>query len=201
MDEVTRGLGSDYGEAVFDPLSPWWRPAVRQDRRLHPSRGNPPEGEGRRMTHPLLTDIVYSRRPDRDVNFFHDVLPRADAVLTQTLDGAAVTRFDGALDGTPITEVWLAETLSTHTDMWRQFYDYWVTPLPPGEYVGWQPRDKTPKRFAIEILRVDCGPSEGEYLIESIGKEPGMMRFQLSVTFRCVREVASPSGLVVAVGA
>lgn len=205
MDEVTRGLGSNYQEAVFDCLSPWWKPTTRRDKRLQPAvMGDPRQSAGRRMTHPLLDDLVYARIPDRTVNFAHDTLPRSEAVVTRTLQGSAVARFDEFLDDVIIREVWLAQALSTITDMWRAFYTYWRTQLPPGYFLGWQPRDRTAKRYAIELLRVDCGDADNEFLIESLssgGKEPGMMRHQLSVTFRTIREVASPSSVVIGGGA
>jgi hypothetical protein len=139
--------------------------------------------------------------PDRTINMAGDTLPRAESVVTRTLDGSAVARYDDFLDDIVIREVWLAQTLSTLTDMFRHFHRFWMAKLPPDRFIGWQPRDITPKRYAIEILRVDCGEAEGEFLIESLGKEPRIMPQQLSVTFRTLREVASPSGILLAGGA
>jgi hypothetical protein len=202
VDEVTRGLGANYHEAVFDSLSPWWKPTVRKDKRLHPAiEGDPVLGAGRRMTHPFLDDLVYSRIPDRTINMAADTLARAESVITRTLDGSAVARYDDFLDDIVVREVWLAQTASTITDMFRHFHGFWMSKLPPDRFIGWQPRDLTPKRYAIEILRVDCGEADAEFLIEEIGKAPGLMRVQLSVTFRTVREVQSPSGILLAEGA
>jgi hypothetical protein len=202
VDEVTRGLGSNYQEAVFDCLSPWWKPTTRRDKRLQPAiEGNPVKSAGRRMTHPFLEDLVYSRIPDQTINMAADTLPRAETVVTRTLDGSAVARYDDFLDDIIVREIWLAQSASTITDMWRHLHRYWMAKLPPDRFIGWQPRDLTPKRYAIEILRVYCGPADGEFLIESIGREPGLMRQQLSVTFRTIREVASPSGILLAGGA
>lgn len=202
MDEATRGLAANYGDAIFDSLSPWWKPTTRRDKRLHPAvEGNPVMSAGRRMSHPYLEDLVYSRIPDRTINMSTDTLPRADAVITRTLDGSAVARYDNFLDDIVIREIWLAQTLSTLTDMYRHFQHFWMAKLPPERYLGWQPRDLTYKRYAIEILRVDCGEADGEFLIEELGKSPGMMRVSLSVTFKTVREVNSPSGILIAGGA
>lgn len=202
MDEVTRGLGANYHEAGFDPLSPWWRPTHRGDRRLHPAvESLPPVGSGRRMIHPFLDDLVYARTPDKTMNLGADVLRRAETVLTRTLDGSAVARYDDFHDDVVIREVWLAETLSTLTAMHRMFHAYWMYQLPPARFIGWQPRDRTWKRYFIEILRVDCGEADGEFLVEQIGRSPGMMRQQLSVTFKTVRAVGSPSSVMIAGGA
>lgn len=202
MDEISRGLAANYGESIFDPLAPWWRPARRGDRRLRPAKdGDPITGAGPRMTHPYYEDLVYARTPDHLVNFGSDGLRRAAAVVTQTLDGSAVARFDEFSDDVIYREIWLANTLSTLTDMQRHFHRFWMDPLPTDRYVGWQPRHRTWKRYHIEILRVDCGDAEGEYLIEELGKRPGMMSKQLSVTFKTIREVKSPSGILLAGGA
>lgn len=202
MDELTRGLAANYGEAILDPLSPWWRPARRGDRRLRPAvDGDPVQGAGPRMTHPYHEDLVYARIPDRLINFGSDGLRRADTVITKTLDGSAVTRFDEFEDDVIYREIWLADTLSTLTDMQRHFHRFWMDPLPAGRYIGWQPRHRTWKRYAIEILRVDCGEADSEYLIEELGKRPTMMRVSLSVTFKTIREVMSSSGVVLAGGA
>ncbi len=202
MDEATRGLAANYGEAIFDPLSPWWKPTSRRDKRLHPAvERDPVMSAGRRMSHPYYEDLVYSRTPDRTINMSSDTLLRAETVITRTLDGSAVARYDNFLDDIIIREVWLAQTLSTLTDMFRHFQRFWMATLPPERYLGWQPRDLTHKRYAIEILRVDCGEADGEFLIEEIGKSPGMMRQQLGVTFKTIREVNSPSGIVIGGGA
>jgi len=202
VDELTRGLGANYGEAVFDPLSAWWRPARRGDGRLRNAvEGDPITGGGPRMTHPYYEDLVYARTPDRIVNLGSDGLRRADSVVTKTLDGSATARFDEFPDDVIFREIWLAETLSTLTDMQRHFHRFWMDPLPPDRYIGWQPRHRTWKRYFIEILRVDCGDADGEYLIEELGKRPGMMRVALSVTFKTIREIKSPSGIILAGGA
>lgn len=204
MDEATRGLAANYGEAIFDPLAPWWRPVTRFDRRLHPAvdAGEVQKSAGPRMTHPYHEDLVYARVPDVTINLGSDVLRRAEAVITRTLDGSAVARYDDFPDDIILREVWLADTLSTLTDMQRHFHRFWMDPLPPDRYIGWQPRHRTWKRYFIEILRVDCGDADGEYLIEEIGsKRPFLMRKQLAVTFKTIREVASPSGVMIGEGA
>lgn len=203
MDEISRGLAANYGEAIFDPLAAWWRPARRGDRRLSNATD---DGEnilsgGPRMTHPYHEDLVYARIPDRTVNLGSDGLRRSDSIITKTLDGSAVTRFDEFSDDIIYREIWLAEGLSTLTDMQRHLHRFWMDPLPTERYIGWQPRHRTWKRYYIEILRVDCGDAEGEYLIEELGKRPSMMRKQLSVTFKTIREITSPSGILLAGGA
>jgi hypothetical protein len=200
MDEATLGLGSNYGNAHFDPWAPWWRPSRRGDRRLSNPRSG--IGGGRRMTHPYRKDILYARTPDFTTNFGWDVLPRADAVVTQMLEGAAVTDFAGYPDGTIIREIWPAQELSTVTGMFAQFYRFRRDILPDGDYIGWQPRDRTWKRYAIQLLDVICGDLEDEFIIEQLGSaRPFLMRKGLTVKFKTVREVASPSSVLVGSGA
>jgi hypothetical protein len=204
VDEATRGLAANYGDASLDPLAPWWKPTRKGDRRLWGpiADGDPPIGAGRRMTHPYHEDLVYARTPDRTINLGDDRLRRSEAVLTKTLNGSAVARYDEFDDDVVIREVWLAESLSTLTDMFRHFHRFWMDQLPPDRFIGWQPRDRTWKRYFIEILRVDCGDVDGEFLVEELGQDrPFLMRTQLSVTFKLIRQVASPSGVLIGGGA
>lgn len=201
MHEEELGLGGNLCESDFDPLADWWKPWHGDARLRKAPYGDPTLCGGRRMSHPVLQDIVYARTPDRTLNFEQDVLPRPESILTKTALGTAHARYDETPDDVVIKEIWLAQELSTLTTMFRQFYAYWVEPLPTGLCVGWQPRDRTWKRYAVEILKVECGESD-DLIIESLGRGvPKFMRFNLTVSFKTVREVYAPSGVVVATGA
>jgi len=195
MDFATQGLMAGYIDGFFDPMQPWFRVTSKKDLRLFPKRGG-----GRRMRHPFLAPIVYQHLPDRTTNFGYDVLARIPSTSVKTLGSNAVAKFPEYDPDIRITETWFANDLSTLTEMFHQFKKYWDTPLQPGQYIGWQPKDASPKSYSIDILDVTCGPAEG-FVIEELGDErPYFMREQLSVTFKLVREVQNPSGVAVAIG-
>lgn len=195
MDEATRGEMATYWNAIWDPDQPWHKCSRRKDARLSPSFGG-----GRRMRHPYYDPIVYPRVPDRTENFGYDTMRRVRSVVTKTLSSSAVSKYTDAAEDVIIKEIWLAETLSTFTSLFHHFRRYLVDPLLPGRYVGWQPRDISPKSYFIELLDVQCGSAE-EYQVEELGDErPFLMRQQLTVSFKLIREVNSPAGVITMTG-
>lgn len=195
MDEPTLGLMSSYWNDPFCPEAPWFRPNLKSDPRNFPNRTG-----GRRMRHPYLPPIVYPRPPDQTTNFGFDPLNRIPAVTVKTLGGSAVAKFPEFADDVRITETWFADGLSTTVDLFHHFYAFWKYQLPQGYYIGWQPRDLTPKNFFVDILDVRLGSAD-EFVVEELGEyRPFFMRQTLSVTFKLIREVKSPSGVVVAIG-
>lgn len=196
MDKYSGGRAATYWNARFNPRGPWHRPVQRFD-----ARYNPIDGGGRRMRHPFLPDIVYPRIPDQTWGFDQDVLLKVRGVTTKTLDSSAVTHFEEQPEDVVIREVWLPDGLSTTVDLFRQFQDYNQAKLPTGQFVGWRPLDRSPKNFAVEILDVEVGQPDS-YLIEELGKErPHLMRQQLTISFKMVREQVGPAGVTVGSGA
>jgi hypothetical protein len=196
MFEVgAQGLDSTYWNQPFDGMAPWHRCVSKKDPRLFPIKGG-----GRRMRHPFLAHIVYPRVPDRTTNFLDDRLRHVQAAVTKTIASSAVTKFSDSPEDVVIREVWQARSLSTFTELFRQFYAYLHFQLPPGRYIGWQPRDLTHKNYFVTLLDVQVGEPD-HYVVEELGdSRPYYMREQLTVTFKLVREVFAPAGVVVAVG-
>lgn len=190
MDLATRGKMPTWLNDVFNPMAPWWKPRPSDPRFEHPQTVSGILGSaGRRMNHPTLPDIIYPRTPDRTTNFMYYPITRTRKRLTKTLTSTAVAVFRDNLDDIIIRESWLADTLSTETGMFNQFSAYWQNPLPPGRFIGWRPTDLSPLNFAIDILDVSVGSSPDDFLIEELDdKLPHLMREQLTVTFKLVRE-------------
>lgn len=195
MDESNQGLMATYWNAPWDPDAPWHKAGPRKD-----ARHSPAFGGGRRMRHPFLDPIVYPSVPDRTINFGYHALTRVRSVVTKTLSSSAVSKYKDEAEDVIIREIWRAESLSTLTSIFHHFRRYLVETLPPGRYIGWQPRDLSPKSFFIELLNVECGPAD-EYQIEELGDERQyMMREQLTVSFKLMKEILSPAGVVVMTG-
>lgn len=196
MDEATSGLMPSRWNVPFDALAPWDRCVARRDPRQFPSRGG-----GRRMRHPYYDPIVYPKLPDKTLNFGYNPLRRVKSVLTRTLLGTAVSKFVEEYDDVVIKEMWLAESLSTLTALFHQFHRYYVGTLPAGRFIGWQPLDLSPKNFFVDLLNVECGAAE-DFEIEELGTDrPFVMRQQLTVTFKLVREVKGAAAVMTGSGA
>jgi len=195
VDFETQGLAAAYGNDHFDPMAPWPRPVGGNARQ---ARLNPIRGGGRCLKHPFYPRIVYPRLPDLTVNFLDDPIRRVRSVVTKTLAGAAVDHFKDPVDGTVITETWgvsAGNELTTLTRFFRQVLRFREDVLPPDQYLGWQPRDLSPKNFWIELLDVRLGQSE-DYPVEALGeKRPYYMRQALSISFKLVREARGAAGV------
>lgn len=208
MDIETQGLASNWLNAPADPLLPWRKPTVPEDPRLHnPSIETGPEGDqihvgaGRRLRHPFLPDIVYPRLPDQTIGFGHHVLPRGRAVLIKTLSSSAVAHFLDVAEDVTIKEIWTPGRLSTEARFFYALYEYRMTPLPIGQFIGWQPRDRTWLKYAVELLSVEGGPTPDSYAIEERGDaKPWMIDAQVVLSFRVIREFQDPAGIVVGEG-
>lgn len=184
MFEADQGLSTSYWSQPYDWQGPWHRALYKGERRHSPSFGG-----GRRMRHPFLDPIIYPRNPDRTSGFDNDALHKQSTIVIKTLDSTAVARYMDKDEDRVITELWQAESLSTTTELARQFHRYLIEILPVGEYIGWQPRDRTWKNYFIELLSVSVGPAE-DFLFEELGDErPYLMREQLTVRFKLVREI------------
>lgn len=194
--EADQGLSSAYWSQPYDWQGPWHRAVQKVDRRHAPKFGG-----GRRMRHPFFEHIVYPRNPDRTSGFDNDALHKQSNIMTKTLDSSVVSSFLDQDEDRVITEIWQAESLSTETGFARMLHRYLITPLPVGEYLGWQPRDKTWKCYFIQLLAVQVGPVE-DYLFEELGDErPYLMREQLTVKFKLVREIIPAVSSIVMTGA
>lgn len=196
MDPDILGSYGEYDDADFDPFGDWHRPNQPGDLRHFPHKTG-----GRVMLHPFRDPIIYPRVPDKTINMALNPLRRTRTSIVHTASAMAIGRFPDPSDGVPIQEVWLAEQLSTFTELFHQFHTFWMDELEPGRYLGWIPRDLTWRRFHVEILDVACGQPD-EYVIEQLGRtEPFLMREQLTVTFRVPQEFFHPAGSMVGVGA
>jgi hypothetical protein len=194
--EADQGLESSFWNMPYDWQGPWHRPTQRKDARYFPERGG-----GRRLRHPFLDPIVYPRLPDRTFNFGFDRLRKTRSVVIKTLDSSGVAKFVEQPEDVIIREVWLAQDLSTFTELFHGFHTYLREILPPGRFIGWQPKDLTEKSYFIEILDVQCGTPD-DFVIEELGSSrPFLMREQLTFAFKLVREIQAPAGIITMVGA
>lgn len=119
----------------------------------------------RRLVHPnaALAPIVYWQNPDRTFNLDNEVLRAPIAELHRTLTSSALVRFAEVDADVVITEVWLAsdQRFSMPGFLFRQLYEYLINPpafdpITPS-YIQWEPRDRNPKAYYVEMLRMVVG--------------------------------------------
>lgn len=200
MDLFGGGLMTSYWSDVIAPEMPWHRALIPKgidggDPRLFPVRGG-----GRELRHPYLPRIVYPRLPDRTFNFGYDILRKTRTVLTKTIDSTTSATFRDEIEDVLIREVWLSQGgLSTRTSFFHAIQSYFAAVMPPGRYVGWIPRDLTAKCYFVQLIDIQVG-SVDDFGIDEIGRVPYMMREAMTLTFKCVREIFAPSGVVIGVG-
>ncbi len=177
------------------PRFPWTRPRVDHDPAFTTGSGG-----GRRLIHPYLDDIVYPENPNRTIGFDWDVIRRTRAVVTRTEKGSAVTHYPEYHDDPVITEVWDAGSASVTVEFYRLLKEYRETPLPTGEYCGWQPRDLCPYNYFVELVDVRVGNGDTDEIEEHGDKEPYLLHQPLTLVFKLVQEARSPGGVIVFLG-
>lgn len=208
MDLETRGLADNWLNASADPLLPWRNPTFKEDPRLHnPLEEKGPEndlilvGAGRRLRHPFLPDIVYPRLPDQTLGFGYDVIPKGRAVMIKTISSSAVAHFLDRKEDVVIKEIWKPGQLSTEARFFYALQEFRMTPLPIGQFIGWQPRDATWRKYAVELLSVEAGPTPEEYSITPMGDaKPWLIDQQVVLSMRLIRDFQDPAGIIIGEG-
>jgi len=176
-----------------DPAGEWRRVTSLADKRLFPEKGG-----GRRMRHPFLPPIVYYRNPDRWTNFLDEPLRKMRTVVTRNLEGSGVAKYPDDKGDRIVREVWDGPV---RLSLFRQFRAYLMQTLPVDRYIGWQPRDLSPRNYFVELLNVELGGGD-EDLATAIGKRPALSRDaqSLTVTFKLIQEAHSPVGELLFLG-
>ena len=200
---ATRGLGDPWSGAMMDPTG-FWRPTsikYKADKRLNPPKveavGEPSVLSGARiLRHPFLDPIVYPRVPDETVNFARHPLRRMRTVVTKTITSSGIARYPDALEDVVIFEIWKAQTASTLEQLFHAFYSYWIQTLPEGRYLGWQPRDLSPKCYLVHLLDVRLGQDENLPVAPQGAVRPYLLKETLSVSLKIVGEGTAPASAV-----
>lgn len=208
MDEITLGLMPRFQNAIWDPWAPWPKVSHVGDARLQKPCDVIEDlmtvsfGAGRRMRHPFLGELVYPRPPDSTMNVGYDLLPRAVVTAVKTADSTAAVTFLDRREDVIVRETWRggAKKLSTLVEFFHALHQFWTTPMPPGNFVGWWAPDLMPKPYHIKILSVTLGRPDS-FQVDEVGETlPHHLMETLAVAFKPVRDVASPSGAMAAEG-
>lgn len=207
MDEITLGMMPAYTNAIWDPWQPWPRVTHPGDYRLMKPEKVIEDleevdfGGGRRMRHPFLGELVYPQPPDITLNVGFDVLGKMVTKSVLTLGSTATVSFLHEAEDIIIQEIWKADDLSIEAEFFAMLHEFWTTVMPPGNFVGWYAPDLMPKPYHVKILSVTLGrPDNTKYDPLKVADEPWMLREQLAIAFKPVRDVKAPSGAMVMEG-
>jgi len=135
----------------------------------------------RRLVHPntSIPPLVYSVNslcfnPVRTRGFDLDVLLSRQTSTVKTLGSTRVIDYTDQLEDSIVTEEWPGSEsdFSMPIAMWRELYVYYRNPpdTTVGEYVVWEPRDRTSKRYNVQILSIT--PTE-EFQIDEFRSRGG----------------------------
>lgn len=165
------------GEILMDPARVLSHPGFPQR-----------EGEG---------IYTYPYPPDVTRNFIYHPATKVDGIVQRTISSNIFVGQPQLDEDVIITEVWLGgnRRLSTLSEMFRVFHQYWTTPLAPGKTMGWEPRERTSDRFAVQLIRVQLGGIDYEYneVREHAQRNEGSyLNQQLTIQFKLAR-VAKPA--------
>ncbi len=170
-------------------------------RLLQDPRLNPATGGGRRLIHPYLQDIIYPENPTTTHGFDVDAIPRMRPVLARMAAGTALLQFPDSKDDVLITETWGAGSLSTYVEFVRALIEYLMSPLPTGDFIGWQPRDRTPYNYFVDLVNLAIGSSDLYHLEEQHSDLDDLLITEpVTLTMKLVRDEQSPSGALVFLG-
>ena len=177
------------------PRFPWTRPRTDDD-----PRENPRTGGGRRLIHPYLEDIVYPEKPNRTLGFDWDVLRKTRAVVTRTEKASVTAHYPELNDDVIIQEIWDAGSASVSIEFYRLLRQYREEILPDGDHIGWQPRDKSPYNYFVELLDVRLGSGDSERAEEHGDYEPFLLAEPLTLVMKLVQDLRPPTGTLVLLG-
>ena len=140
---------------------------------------------------------TYPFNPDVTKNFVYHPTPKVDAVVQRTISSNVLVAQPQLDEDVVISEIWLGgnRQLSTLSEMFRLFHLYWTTTPAAGETLGWEPRDRTGDRFAIEMVRVQLGGIDYEYneVRQDVNRnKDSYLDQQLTVQFRMARRACPP---------
>jgi hypothetical protein len=153
----------------------------------------------RRLTYPggLFAPIIYESNPDMYTNFNTSPLDkRPRAFATATLTDNILIGWQGVSKDVPIKEVWNgSSTVSRVTlDFFLALQDYYANPPSAGQYIQWEPRDRTSKKYniLIETLTLSvtgsAGQGVGDFDFDYIATRWGYCAGTMELTFRIISE-------------
>jgi hypothetical protein len=148
--------------------------------------------QARVLTHPDLYSYTYPFPPDITRNLIDDIAVKTDANVVRTVGSNVLVQRAQLDEDVIITEVWLGSDnlASTVAEMARVFHLFWNTPLAVGDSLGWEPRDRTTRKYKVRIVSVQIGGADYEYREvrpSRLNREDALITSQFTVQFKIER--------------
>jgi len=164
------------------------------------------------LTHPSLDQedgvgiYTYEFNPHETLNFARGPIRKIDANIQRTLTSSILVQQPQLDEDVVITEIWIGDSeLSTTSDMYLTFLDFWNTLPALGESLTWEPRDMSEESFSVQIVNVQLGTS-GDHKFNEVRSvlatiEGSYLKSTLMVQLKLVRDIKPPKGTISLVGA
>jgi len=163
------------------------------------------------MSHPSFPQregegiYTYPFRPDVTRNFVYHPARKLDGAVQRTIGSSILISQPQVDEDIIITESWLGgnRELSTLTEMFRLFWQYWTTIPASGKTLGWEPRDRTGDRFHIQMVQVQLGGVDFEYneVRQFIDRNEGSyLDTQLTIKFKLAKISRPPRPMITMTG-
>jgi hypothetical protein len=164
------------------------------------------------LTHPGFEQedgagiYTYDFNPDFTLNFARGPIKKVDAAIQRTLSSSVLIQQPQLDEDVVITEVWTGgDKLSTLSDMYLTFLEFWNTIPALGETLTWEPRDLSEESFAVQIVNVQLGGLADHRFDEARAvlstTEGAYQKETLTLVLKIVRESKPPKGVITLAGA
>lgn len=170
---------------------------------LSGSSSNPaatPTGELRRLVYPTnaFAPLIYETNPDIYTNFNTAPLDKRPRAFAQaTLSDNVLIGWLGVNRDVNIDERWIGSGRQSRMTlgMFLALQDYYANPPTNGQYIVWEPRDRTSKTYNIVIESLtlsvtgSAGQGAGDFEFDYLATRHGYVVGTVQLSFRIVGEV------------
>lgn len=157
-------------------------------------------GELRRLVYPTssFAPIVYESNPDVYTNFNTAPMDRRPRAFAQaTLSDNILIGWQGVSRDVNIDERWSGSAKQSRMtlSMFLALHDYYSNPPTNGQFIVWEPRDRTSATYNIVIESLTCsvtgsaGQGAGDFEFDYITTRHGYIAGSVALSFRIVSEV------------
>jgi hypothetical protein len=156
--------------------------------------------ELRRLVYPTgsFAPLIYESNPDIYTNFHTSPLDKRPRAFAQaTLQDNILIGWHGVSRDVSIDEKWIGGNKQSRMTlgMFLALHDYYVNPPTNGQYIVWEPRDRTSKTYNIVIESLTCsmtgsaGQGAGDFEFDYLATRHGYIVGTVQFSFRIIGEV------------
>lgn len=159
------------------------------------------------LKHPAFAQVegegiyTYPFNPDETLNFIYAPARRVETQVVRTITSSVSIRFKESDEDIIVQEIWTGggTKLSALASMYRTFYNFWLTDLPVGENLTWQPSDLSTETYGVEIVGLELGGVDIQYREwreRKSSTENSLLDKQLTLKLKIARDSLRPKATV-----